>query len=245
MNIQQQNAKLSPDAIRRLAKAIDHTALKADTTKRDIEQLCVEAIHFDTASVCVNPSWITLCKSLLKDTSVMPITVVGFPLGATTTGSKVYEAREAIYNGAKEIDMVLNVGLVKGGAMELALKDIYEVLRACEDVPLKVIFETCYLTAEEIFHVAHWCAKHQVAFVKTSTGFGARGASVQDIEIMKRAIASVSESITEIKASGGIRTLKDAEMMIAAGATRLGASATRAIMMEAQGLSAVSSHSGY
>ena len=218
-----------------LAKYFDHTALKAETTQADIEALCAEARQLGTAAVCVNAIWIPLATKLLKGTGVMPITVVGFPLGASGTGAKVYEAREAIQNGAKEIDMVLSVGEVKSRQYDSARGDIVAVKKACGDVPLKVIFETSLLTDDEIAMVTRWCAEDGVDFVKTSTGFGSRGASVNDIRIMRETIRSVDGSHTRIKASGGIRTLKDTLSLIEAGADRIGASATKAIVAELGG----------
>lgn len=218
-----------------LAKYFDHTALKAETTKNDIEVLCREAMELGTAAVCVNSLWIPLASSLLASTSVMPITVVGFPLGASGTGTKVYEAREAILMGAREIDMVLSIGDVKSKSYDVARRDINSVKRACGDIPLKVIFETSLLTHEEISMVASWCAQDGIDFVKTSTGFGSRGASVEDIRTMKDAITGVTDGRTKIKASGGIRTLSDVLRFIEAGADRIGASATKSILGELVG----------
>lgn len=218
-----------------LAKYFDHTALKAETTATNIETLCREAAQLGTAAVCVNPVWIPLAAKLLAGTDVMPITVVGFPLGATGTGTKVYEAREAIARGAREIDMVLSVGELKSGHHDQARADIVAVKKACGDVPLKVIFETSLLNPEEIALVTRWCAEDGVDFVKTSTGFGSRGASLEDIRIMKDVIQSVAESQTKIKASGGIRNLEQTLALIAAGADRIGASATVSIIAELSG----------
>lgn len=221
-----------------LAKYFDHTALKADTTASDIERLCAEAKVLGTASVCVNPSWIPLCRTLLNGSGVMAITVVGFPLGATTTASKVFEAREAIANGAEEIDMVLAIGRLKSKQFDATRNDILSVKHACVDIPLKVIFETSLLTDGEIALVTRWCAEDGIDFVKTSTGFGSRGASVDDVRIMRETILSVAGSQTRIKASGGIRDLKGTLSLIAAGADRIGASATGAIIAELSGAAA-------
>lgn len=218
-----------------LAKYFDHTALKAETSADDIRSLCHEARELGTAAVCVNPVWIPLATSILKGSNVMPITVVGFPLGAMGTESKVFETRAAISCGAKEIDMVLSVGQVKSKMFSEARNDIVAVKKACGSVPLKVIFETSLLSADEISMIAMWCAEDGVDFVKTSTGFGSRGASVADIKIMREAILGVKGAKTRIKASGGIRTLKDTLAFIDAGADRIGASATRAILGELQG----------
>lgn len=218
-----------------LASYFDHTALKPETTENDILQLCSEAATWQTATVCINPVWIPLAAKVLRGTGVKPITVVGFPLGATGTNTKVYEAREAISQGAEEIDMVLSIGEFKSGRHDAVRRDIVSVMKACGDVPLKVIFETSLLRGEDIYLIASWCAEDGVAFVKTSTGFSGRGASVEDIRIMKSAIDAVSESPTAIKASGGIRTLRETLAMIDAGATRIGASATGNILKELSG----------
>ncbi len=218
-----------------LARYFDHTALKAETSADDIRSLCHEARELGTAAVCVNPVWIPLASSILTGSSVMPITVVGFPLGAMGTASKVFETRASIDCGAKEIDMVLSVGQIKSRMFTEARKDIVEVKKACGIIPLKVIFETSLLNSDEISMVAKWCAEDGIDFVKTSTGFGSRGASIADIKIMRDTIMGVSNAKTKIKASGGIRTLKDTLALIEAGADRIGASATRAILGELQG----------
>ena len=218
-----------------LAKYFDHTALKAETTADDISKLCDEAKALGTAAVCVNPVWIPIASQALRGTPVMPITVVGFPLGAMGTEAKVFEAKKAVAIGAKEIDMVLSVGELKSKMWDESRRDIVSVKKAIGAVPLKVIFETSLLTPEEIAVVAKWCAEDGVDFVKTSTGFGSRGASVEDIKIMRDAIHSVKGSKTKIKASGGIRTLKDALALIEAGAHRIGASATKSIIHELKG----------
>jgi deoxyribose-phosphate aldolase len=227
-----------------LAKYFDHTALKAETTAAHIETLCREAKQLGTAAVCVNAVWIPLATKLLRDTDVMPITVVGFPLGANGTESKVYEAKDSIAKGAKEIDMVLSVGELKSGHMDQARRDILCLKNACGSVPLKVIFETSLLTSDEIGLVTRWCAEDGIDFVKTSTGFGSRGASLEDIRIMKSVISAVPGSITKIKASGGIRTLEQTMDLISAGADRIGASATISIIAELSG-GAAESKRGY
>ena len=218
-----------------LARYFDHTALKAETTEADIKKLCDEAKEFGTAAVCVNPVWIPLASRILNGSTVMPITVVGFPLGAMGTDSKIFEANDAIKKGAKEIDMVLSVGEVKSKMLEEARKDIVCVKKVCGSIPLKVIFETSLLTTDEIFMVTKWCAEDGVDFVKTSTGFGSRGASIEDIKIMSEAIRGIKGARTKIKASGGIRNLKDTLALIEAGAHRIGASATRSIINELTG----------
>ena len=218
-----------------LAGYFDHTALKPEVTAADIRKLCTDAARLGALTVCVNPQWVSLASRCLAGTQVMPITVVGFPLGACGTATKVFEARTAINNGAREIDMVLSVGEYLGGDHDAARRDINEVQRACGDIPLKVIFETSLLKPADITRIARWCAEDGVAFVKTSTGFGSRGASVVDVQLMRDAIASVPDARTEIKASGGIRTLSDTLRLIAAGATRIGASATESIVAELNG----------
>lgn len=227
-----------------LAKYFDHTALKSEVTHEEIKSLCHEAKQLGVAAVCINPVWIPVAKMYLSGSSVMPITVVGFPLGAMGTESKIFEARHAVSRGALEIDMVLSVGELKSGMWDEARRDINEVKKAIGQIPLKVIFETSLLNHDEIFKVATWCAEDGIDFVKTSTGFGARGASLEDIKIMREAIGSVTGAKTKIKASGGIRTLKDSLAMIEAGACRIGASATRSILNEIQG-GAVDEKRGY
>jgi deoxyribose-phosphate aldolase len=218
-----------------LAKYFDHTALKAETSAEDIKTLCHEAMSLGTAAVCVNPVWISLAGKCLEGSAVMPITVVGFPLGAMGTESKIYEAKHAVSLGAKEIDMVLSVGELKSKMFDHARRDIVRVKESIGDVALKVIFETSLLTPDEISLVTKWCAEDGVDFVKTSTGFGSRGASLEDVRLMRETILSVSGARTKIKASGGIRTLSDTLKLIEAGADRIGASATRSIINELQG----------
>lgn len=221
-----------------LAKFFDHTALKAETTAAQIGTLCDEASRLGTAAVCVNAVWIPLAAKLLKGTSVMPITVVGFPLGANGPESKCFEAKDAIAKGAQEIDMVLSLGELKSGAGDRARADIVAVKKACGSVPLKVIFETSLLTPDDIAMVTKWCAEDGIDFVKTSTGFGSRGASLDDVRIMKETISAVKGAVTKIKASGGIRNLEQTLALIAAGADRIGASATVSIIQELAGGSA-------
>ena len=215
-----------------MAKYFDHTALKAETSAAQIERLCAEAKSLGTAAVCVNPVWIPLAVKLLSGSDVMPITVVGFPLGATGTWTKIYESKDAISRGAQEIDMVISLGELRSGHKDAVRRDIVDVKRACRDIPLKVIFETALLTPQEIYEIAQWCAEDGIDFVKTSTGFSSRGASIDDIKIMREAITSVPQSRTKIKASGGIKNLADTLAMIDAGADRIGASATKDIMTE-------------
>lgn len=210
------------------ARYFDHTLLKPEGSATQVQKLCKEARENEFATVCINPYWLPLAAKELSGSTTVPITVVGFPLGANTTSSKVYETKNAIELGAKEIDMVINVGLVKSGNYQMCEKDIEAVYIECKTTPLKVILETSLLEPDEITRVSKLCSDIGVAFVKTSTGFGSRGASVEDIKLMKTAISDR----VRIKASGGIRTLEDAEKMIAAGADRIGASASVGILEE-------------
>lgn len=216
----------------KLASYFDHTALKPEATENQIDILCSEAASMRVAAVCVNPIWIERTSKLLRDTSVLPITVVGFPLGATSTNVKVFEAEWAISVGAREIDMVISIGELKSGKYDRVRADIASVKKACGRIPLKVIFETSLLSTDEIMMVSSWCAYDGVDFVKTSTGFGQRGATVEDIRLMKEVIAGVQGSKTKIKASGGIRNLADTLSMINAGAHRIGSSSTGSILAE-------------
>lgn len=206
-----------------LAGMIDHTLLKPDATADKIAQLCFEAKKYHFASVCVNPTNVKLCADLLKDTDVKVCTVIGFPLGATSTDVKAFETKDALENGATEIDMVLNIGALKAGDNELVAHDIREVVRVAHAAGalVKVILETALLTDEEKV-VACLLAKEAGAdFVKTSTGFSSGGATVHDVALMRRAVGPD----LGVKAAGGIHTHEEAEQLVAAGATRLGASA--------------------
>jgi deoxyribose-phosphate aldolase len=211
-----------------LAKMIDHTILKADATQSDIEKLCEEAKKYNFASVCVNPYWVPLTSALLKNSTVKVCTVIGFPLGATSSESKAYETEIAILQGADEVDMVINVGAMKNNKTDIVENDILSVVNSAKktgktqnkNIIVKVILETCYLTKDEIKN-ACLCAKNAGAdFVKTSTGFGTGGATVEDVSLMKETVGSSME----VKASGGIRDYETAIKMIEAGATRLGTS---------------------
>ncbi|MFH1416525.1 MAG: deoxyribose-phosphate aldolase [Elusimicrobiota bacterium] len=205
---------------------IDHTSLKADATQEQIGKLCEEAKQYGFATVCVNPSNVKLAKQLLKDSSVGVTTVVGFPLGATTPTVKAIEARDAIANGADEIDMVINVGALKSGNYNMVKDDIKAVRDATAGKVLKVILETALLNSEQIVEASRMAKDAGADFVKTSTGFGPGGATVKDIRLMRETIGP----IMGVKASGGIRTREDAANMIDAGATRIGASASVAIV---------------
>lgn len=206
-----------------LAGMIDHTLLKPDATADKIAQLCFEAKKYHFASVCVNPTNVKLCADLLKNTDVKVCTVIGFPLGATSTETKVFETQDALENGATEIDMVMNIGALKAGDNELVAHDIHEVVKAAHAAGalLKVIIETALLTDEEKI-IACLLAKEAGAdYVKTSTGFSGGGATVHDVSLMRKAVGPD----LGVKASGGIHSHEEAEQMIAAGATRIGASA--------------------
>jgi deoxyribose-phosphate aldolase len=210
------------------AQYFDHTLLKPDATQAQIETLSLEAAEHGFAAVCVNACWLSLVARLLKNTSVLPITVVGFPLGASTSRSKAFETEDALKWGAREIDMVLNVGFVKSNLLKEAEDDIRSVVRAASTAPVKVILETSLLNADEIRVSSKMCENAGAAFVKTSTGFGARGASVEDIRLIKESVSSNMR----IKASGGLRTLQAIEAMIDAGAHRVGSSSSVQILKE-------------
>ncbi len=209
-----------------LAGYIDHTLLKPQTTKPEIEQLCKEAREYKFASVCVNPFWVPLCVQLLKGSDVKVCTVIGFPLGATSTAAKVAETQDAIRNGAEEVDMVINVGALKAGDRDAVRRDVAEVKKAAGDRTLKVILETGLLTDEEKMIACQICKEAGADFVKTSTGFGPGGATMADIALMRRVVGPSMG----VKASGGVKDTKTAQQMIAMGATRIGASAGIAIV---------------
>lgn len=216
-----------------LAALIDHTALKPDVTQAQIESLCAEAREYGFAAVCVNPVWVPTCTRLLGGASARVCTVVGFPLGATTSEAKAFETQQALGDGASEIDMVLNVGALKSGDSTWVQRDIAAVVSVshASGAIVKVILETCLLTEEEKQGA---CALAQAAgadFVKTSTGFGAGGATVADVTLMRRAVGSA----LGVKASGGVRDLQTALAMLAAGASRLGTSAGTKIVRELRG----------
>jgi len=204
-----------------LANYIDHTILKPEATFRDVERLCSEAAEFKFAAVCINPCYVGLAVGLLAGTGVKVATVIGFPLGANLSIVKAFEAQQAVQQGADEIDMVINVGAVKQGDWETVLDDIRQVVEGAEDHIVKVIVETALLTEDEKKKVCNLVLNSGAHYIKTSTGFSTGGATVADIELFK---AIVGKKIG-IKASGGIRSRADAEVMIAAGATRLGTSA--------------------
>lgn len=214
-----------------LARKFDHTLLKATATETDIRKLCDEARQHGFASVCVNPCWVLLCSELLKGTEVLVCTVIGFPLGANAPSLKVEEAKLAVREGAGEVDMVINVGWALEGRWEAVEDEIRRIRDAAAPSPLKVIIETCYLNNDQIAKACQAAAKAQAAFVKTSTGFGTAGATVDHVRLMKKNIGPGMK----VKASGGIRTLSDTLALLEAGADRIGASAGVAIIKEFQG----------
>lgn len=199
---------------------IDHTNLKSTGTLKDIEKLCDEAKKYHFTSVCVHPYYVALASELLKDSNVGICTVIGFPLGMNTRETKVYEAINATENGATEIDMVINVAALKNKDYEYVKEEIEEIRDSIDGKILKVIIETCYLDDQEIIKMTEICNDTYVNFIKTSTGFGTSGAKVEDVEL----INDNKNEVLEIKASGGIKTLEDADKFINAGATRLGTS---------------------
>jgi len=206
-----------------IANMIDHTLLKPDATHDQIAQLCYEARKYNFASVCVNPSHVKLCAELLKGSLAKVCTVIGFPLGATATDVKVFEAKNAIKEGATEIDMVINIGALKSGDLETVAKDIRSVVLAGHEgnALVKVIIETSLLNHDEKVTACLLSKEAGADYVKTSTGFSGGGATVEDIELMRKVVGPT----IGVKASGGVRTREDAENMIKAGATRIGASA--------------------
>lgn len=202
-------------------KMIDHTVLKADTTKETVKRIFDEAIEYGFASVCINPCHVSYAADYLKDSDVKVCTVIGFPLGATTTATKAFEAKEAIANGADEIDMVMNIGALKDQNTDYVFHDIKAVVEAAQGKIVKVILETCLLTEDEIVKACQICQEAGADYVKTSTGFSTRGATIEDVKIMK---ATVGDSM-KVKAAGGVRTYDDMVKIVEAGADRIGTSA--------------------
>ena len=202
------------------AEYIDYTNLKADATIDDIKNLCNDAIKYHFASVCVNPCYVSLAKELLDGTTVNVGTVVGFPLGANTVRTKEMEALIAVEDGADEIDMVINIGALKNGDYDYVRNEIEDIMAAVDGKVLKVIIETCYLTDEEIGKITEICNDTYVNFIKTSTGYGTRGVSLDDIDI----INAHKNDILEIKASGGVRSIDMVDALIQKGVTRIGVS---------------------
>jgi deoxyribose-phosphate aldolase len=226
-----------------VAGMIDHTLLKPDATRSEIETLCREAIQYGFTSVCVNPTWIAICARLVRGSAVAVCSVVGFPLGATTADAKQYETRRAIFDGAREIDMVINVGALKSGDLHLVERDIQAVTSACREshVLSKVIIETGLLTDEEKVTACTLAKAAGADFVKTSTGFGPGGATAADVALMRRVVGDDMG----IKASGGVRTLEGVKAMVAAGATRIGASAGVRIVQQSRGQQPADAGKGY
>ncbi len=221
--------RISPDQIRTskdIAPFIDHTLLNPDATREQVEKLCEEARRYGFATVCLNSSYIPLAARQLAGSSVAPIAVVGFPLGAAVTASKAFEAREAVRAGAREIDMVINIGALKSRDYRLVFDDIAAVVKASAPAPVKVILETSKLNDDEKIVACSLAKAAGAAFVKTSTGFGGGGATAEDVALMRRIVGDDMG----VKASGGVRTAEDARKMLAAGASRIGASASVAIV---------------
>lgn len=226
-----------------LASMIDHTLLKPDATPDQIAQLCFEARKYNFASVCVNPTHVALCSQLLKGSPVKVCTVIGFPLGATSTEVKVFETKQAIQNGASEIDMVINIGALKARDLELVARDIRSVVETSHNAGaiVKVIIEAALLTDEEKTIACLISKEVGADFVKTSTGFASGGATVEDVALMRRVVGPD----IGVKAAGGIRTREDAENMVKAGATRIGASAGVKIVQSGGQPSAAVPSKGY
>lgn len=201
-------------------RLIDHTLLASDATKSQIVKLCQEAREYSFASVCVNPGWIRLCKEELKDSGVKVCTVIGFPLGATLMASKISEAKYALFEGADELDMVINIGRLKDKDDNYVLTEIKELKKVCQDKILKVIIETCLLTEEEKVRACLLSKEAGADFVKTSTGFSKGGATVEDIKLMRETVGPEMG----VKASGGVKTKEDMIALVEAGATRIGTS---------------------
>lgn len=201
-------------------KLIDHTLLKPDASIEAIEKLCEEALKYDFASVCVNPGFVPLCAKLLKGSNVKVCTVIGFPLGATLPSVKVYETKEAVREGADEIDMVINVSQLKAKNDAYIYQEIKDIKAACDGKLLKVIIETCLLTDEEKVRACELSVKAGADFVKTSTGFSTGGATAEDVALMRKTVGPH----IGVKASGGVRTHEDMVEMVKAGANRIGTS---------------------
>jgi len=219
-----------------LARYIDHTLLKPASTEEQVRKLCAEALEYNFRSVCINPTWVSLAAGLLRGSEVLTCTVVGFPLGANESAIKAMEARRAIRNGAREIDMVINVGALKSGNDDLVFRDIQAVVEDCVDgnAVCKVILETALLSDDEKRRASELARRAGAHFVKTSTGFSTGGATVSDVALMAEVVRGAG---MEVKASGGISSYSDARAMIEAGATRLGASASIGIVREAKSTS--------
>jgi deoxyribose-phosphate aldolase len=210
-----------------VAKFIDHTLLKPEGTEDQITKLCNEAVQYGFASVCINPTWVRLCRDLTRNSDVLVCTVAGFPLGANITPVKAFETQKAVEEGADEVDMVINIGRMKSGDYNFVMRDIRAVVEAAgKRAEVKVIIETCYLTDEEKIKACLLVKEAGAHFVKTSTGFGKQGATLGDVALMRKVVGSE----LGVKAAGGIRDYEIAAQMIEAGANRLGASASVAII---------------
>ena len=214
---------------------IDHTLLKANATQAEILQLCLEAKTFKFASVCVNPYWVSQCREALLGTDVKVCTVIGFPLGASASLSKVNETRVALEQGADEFDMVINIGALKDKQNDVVLKDIQGVVEAANGKTVKVIIEACLLDEEEKIRACELCVEAKAHFVKTSTGFSTSGATFEDVALMKKTV----NGHCKVKAAGGVRSLEDMQKMIEAGADRIGTSSGVKLI---QGLNANSTY---
>lgn len=201
-------------------KMIDHTVLKADTPLETVKRICDEAMEYGFASVCINPCHVAYCADYLKDSNVNVCTVIGFPLGANTSAVKAFETKDAIANGADEIDMVMNIGALKDKNYDLVRDDVKAVVEAANGTLVKVILETCLLTEDEIKKACELCVEAKADYVKTSTGFSTRGATIEDVRIMKEAVHGKAK----VKAAGGVRTPEDMVKIVAAGADRIGTS---------------------
>lgn len=201
-------------------KFIDHTLLKQDATKEMFDKLCNEAKEYDFKTVCVNPSWITYCKEKLTNSDVGVCTVIGFPLGAMTSASKAFEAKQAIELGADEVDMVINIGKLKDNEIDYVVNDIKMVKEAIGDKVLKVIIETCLLTDEEKLKACDAIIEAKADFVKTSTGFSKAGANLEDVKLLKKG----SKGILKVKAAGGVKSYEDMVEFVKNGADRIGTS---------------------
>jgi deoxyribose-phosphate aldolase len=226
-----------------VASMIDHTLLKPDAARKDVEALCREAAEYGFASVCVNPTWVAECSRLLRGSPVKVCSVVGFPLGATTADTKHYETRRVIFDGAREVDMVINVGALKSGDLRIVERDIEAVTSPCREagVVSKVIIEAALLTDDEKITACTLAKAAGADFVKTSTGFGPGGATAADVALMRRVVGEEMG----VKAAGGVRDLEGLKAMVAAGATRIGASAGVRIVQESRGEKTAAASKGY
>jgi deoxyribose-phosphate aldolase len=226
-----------------VASMIDHTLLKPDASRQNIEDLCREAAQFRFATVCINPTWVAACAKALAGSGVGVCSVVGFPLGATTADVKGYETRRAIFDGAREIDMVINLGALKSGDLHTVERDIDAVTAPCRDCGAvsKVIIEAALLTDDEKVTACTLAKAAGADYVKTSTGFGPGGATAADVALMRRVVGAEMG----VKAAGGIRDLQGLQAMVAAGATRVGASAGVKIVQQARGEKAAATSRGY